>query len=70
MNLDDDRLTKKLFLYDYGRCKDNWSADVKLICQNIGVQTDFESLSEFDIPSIDVLSVSYTHLTLPTIYSV
>ncbi len=31
INMDDSRLTKKLFLYDYYLCKENWCHEMKLI---------------------------------------
>ncbi len=31
IHMDDSRLTKKVFLYDYNLCKENWSHEMKLI---------------------------------------
>ncbi len=31
IHMDDSRLTKKVFLYDYNLCKDNWCHEMKLI---------------------------------------
>ena len=35
-----------------------------------GDSSDLREIEQYDIQSIDLVAVSYTHLTLPTIYSV
>ncbi len=32
VNMDNNRLTKKIFMHDFNLCKDNWSSEIKTIC--------------------------------------
>ncbi len=35
IHMDDSRLTKKVFLYDYNLCRENWCHEMKLICGKV-----------------------------------
>jgi len=49
INMDETRLTKKLFLYDKSVCKNNWSADFKCLCNSVGMNEMFDNLTQVDI---------------------
>jgi hypothetical protein len=43
----DDRLTKKVFLYDYGKCNtcENWSSNIKKIFSDLNLEQHFTDLT-------------------------
>ena len=45
IQLDESRLSKKVFLWDYSICRNNWTADVRKIFYEIGNQECFHNLS-------------------------
>ena len=49
IQMDNSRLCKKIFLWDYNICRNNWSADVKCIMDKIGLTQRFEHLEVCDI---------------------
>ena len=42
--MDNTRLTKKIFLWDYSKCRNNWSHEVKKVFVDIGTVA-FQSCS-------------------------
>ena len=47
--MEDTRLTKKMFIYDYNRCKDNWSMEVKQLCQDNDMIEIFDDMGEINV---------------------
>ncbi len=45
INMNDDRLTKTLFLYDKSQCKNN----IKRLCNSIGMSDKFNTLIEINL---------------------
>ena len=43
INMDDSRLCKKVFLWNYSICGDNWCAEIKDILSKIGMTRSFEN---------------------------
>ena len=41
INMDYNRLTKKVFLYDKSLCVQNWSSEIKYLCNNVDLNEDF-----------------------------
>ncbi len=44
INMDYDRLTKKVFLYDKRLCVENWSSEIKYLCNNVDLNKDFNQI--------------------------
>ena len=62
INMDNSRLCKKVFLWDYNICTNNWSADIKYIMNKIGLTRCFERLEACDTNSgYKRLQEVYTH---------
>ena len=40
MKMDDSKLVKHIFNYDYGICQNNWSADMKYIVSMFGMSDE------------------------------
>ncbi len=51
--MNDDRLTKKLFLYDKSQCKNNWSSDFKCLCNSVGMSDKFNILIEMNVNTFE-----------------
>jgi len=49
--MDDNRLTKQIFLWDYGICSNNWSSDVKTIFEILNKDC-FDNRSKYDLSHI------------------
>lgn len=49
IKMDNSRLTKKVFLWDKSLCKQNWSSEIKLLCQKVGLDDDFRRSLLIDI---------------------
>ncbi len=49
INMNDDRLSKNLFLYDKSHCKNNWESDFKSICNSVGMSDKFNTLIEMNV---------------------
>ena len=45
LNMDDDRICKNVFLWDYYICFNNWSSEVKAFMMKIGLTRHFENKS-------------------------
>ena len=45
LTMDDNRLTKKVFLWDYSLCNQNWSAELLQVLQKIDLECIFHSTS-------------------------
>ena len=41
--MDNGRLTKQVFNFDFDKCTHNWSSDVKQIFTTLGINDQFES---------------------------
>ena len=54
VNMDEVRICKKVFLWDYYICHNNWSSEVKDIIAKIGLTRNFESLSPCNLAYIKV----------------
>ncbi len=59
LNMSDDRLTKKLFLYDKTVCKDNWSSEVKALCEQLGFTDDFNESREINVDTFSCKLMTY-----------
>ncbi len=46
INMNDDRLIKRLFLYDKSQCKNNWSSDFKSLCNVAGMSDKSNTMIE------------------------
>ena len=46
---DDDRLTKKVFMYDYNRCRNNWCSDIQDFFISIEKGNNFQQREAIDI---------------------
>ena len=53
--MDNGRLTKKVFNYDYNMCINIWSSDVKQICTILRINDQFESKSCVDLTTVKYL---------------
>ena len=49
--MDNTRLTKKIFLWDYSKCRINWSHEVKKVFVDIGNIVAFQSCSLVNLMS-------------------
>ena len=49
INMNDNRLTKKLFLYDKSQCNNNWASDFKSLCNSVGMGDKFNTLIEINV---------------------
>jgi hypothetical protein len=49
VSMDNHRVTKHVFLWDYNICNDNWSNEVKTILNSIDMQNNFETLTPCNI---------------------
>ena len=47
--MSDNRMTKKLFVYDYEQCINNWSADMKVVFYNVNMQNCFDDRLQCNI---------------------
>ncbi len=47
--MDDSRLTKKVFMYDYSVCKNNWTSEIKCIFDLLQLQGTFENMETCDV---------------------
>ena len=41
--MNDERLTKHMFMYDYQQCKENWCYDVKRLCSLLNMNMQFDN---------------------------
>lgn len=55
MKMDDNRLTKQVFNYDYNICINNWSNDVKQILVKLGISDHFESKTVMNLSQAKTL---------------
>ena len=60
VNLTNDRLTKKIFLWDIAQRSPNWSSEVKTILHGIDKDECFDNLTTVDIP--DCKQVLYNNM--------
>ena len=49
VNMSNTRLTKCVFLYDKSVCKNNWSHDIKLLFEELGIEESFSNGHEIDL---------------------
>ncbi len=49
VHMSEERLTKKVFLYDYAICNNNWSSEMKSIFNATGMNNVFNDMSECDL---------------------
>lgn len=52
LKIEDTRLTKKIFLYDYNSCKNNWSSEVKSILGSVQMEQIFTNMLVCDMNSL------------------
>ena len=52
ISMDEARLTRKVFVYDYRKCKNNWSAEVRQILENVNNIDVFNNMQSCSIPTI------------------
>ena len=52
LNMDESKLTYKLFRYDYTLCKKNWCADIKNIFNELNMSDVYERLSECSVEGV------------------
>jgi hypothetical protein len=53
VNMQESRLTKKIFLWDMQICKKNWSKHIKDLFQSLNSQTTFENKGVYDLNEIN-----------------
>ena len=58
VTMQDNRLTRKLFNYDFSICKDNWSEEVGKILNVLGMDNYFISQSPVDIVTLKGMLLS------------
>lgn len=62
MKMPDDRLCKQVFLWDYNRCNNNWSSDLKSVMNDIGLNHQFSNKLVCDLNTVnDSLVEKYAH---------
>ena len=66
LNMPDHRLTKKVFIYDYEKCINNWSSDVKNVLTMLSLNSHFTDLTEINLTDAkekvrDLYSVKWVH---------
>ena len=49
INMDNSRICKKIFLWDYSICRNNWSSEIKPIMNKLGLIRNFDNLQCCDI---------------------
>ena len=49
IEMDNNRLTKQVFLYDKQMCKENWCDEIKMLCNATGHMPNFNNLLHIDI---------------------
>ena len=54
VNMDDSRICKKVFLWDYNICHNNWSSEVRDIMTKIGIIRQFQSRSSCNLTDVKV----------------
>ena len=52
VSMDDERLTKKIFLKDHQICRNNWSSEMKKLLASLGSEA-FNELSVVDLTDIE-----------------
>ena len=63
VNMDDDRLTKIVFLWDKSLCKRNWSSELKHLFNNTGFEEVFESVCSVNVKLLqNILHQNYCNL--------
>ena len=55
MNMDDSRICKKIFLWDYSICANNWCSEIKGIINKLGLIAKFYNLECCDIGTCKLL---------------
>ena len=59
INMDDSRLTKQVFNYDYNVCKNNWCSDVKQIFEQLNQTAVFHSKSTVNLAITKQMITAY-----------
>ncbi len=54
LNMDESRLTRKMFEYDYKRCKKNWCNAIKQLFNIIGKMSIFEEKTSCNIRKLQI----------------
>ncbi len=54
LNMDESRLSRKTFEYDYKRCKKNWCYDMKQLFNIIGKMSIFEEKTSRNIRELQI----------------
>ena len=54
VNMDDNRICKKVFVWAYTICHNNWSSEVKEIMSKLGITRHFESRSPWNLNDVKV----------------
>ncbi len=63
ISMNNDRLTKRLFLWDKPKCFNNWSSWIYEICTEFGLESNFQHELPIDISIFDSLMISRTETT-------
>ena len=61
--MNDNRLTKRIFLWDKDLCHSNWSSDLNEILSEFGLEYTFEEMSPVDLRYFDGLMLTRTAKT-------
>ena len=48
----DNRLTKRVFMFDYQKCSNNWSSEIQSICSIFGTNENFINKTLCDFTEI------------------
>ncbi len=56
--MDESRLTRKIFEYDYVKCKDNWCAQMKKLFYKLDERDIFNNKSMCDIENLSIINMN------------
>ena len=54
--MDDNRLTKRVFMFDYQKCSNNWSSEIQSICSMFGTNENFINKTLCDFTEIKCIA--------------
>ena len=57
--MDNDRLTKKVFIYDYNLCTNNWTSEIKQVMCKLGLTDHFDNKSIVNMSYVKHLMTDY-----------
>ncbi len=52
INIENSKLTKKLFLYVKLLCNENWSNEINYLRNNVNLSSSFENYSEVNVENV------------------